>query len=133
MVKAVIQSGKRKRSIARAVAKKGKGVVRINSVKLDVYQSEFVRNMISEPVEMAGKRMDKIDINVSVEGGGPMSQAEAVRTAIAKAIVSYTDDEELKNMFMEYDRTLLVSDTRRKEPKKPLGRGARKKRQKSYR
>ncbi|HHH77981.1 MAG TPA: 30S ribosomal protein S9 [Thermoplasmatales archaeon] len=133
MVKAAVQSGKRKRSIARAVAKKGKGVVRINSVRLDVYQSELVRRMISEPVEMAGKRMDKIDISVSVEGGGPMSQAEAVRTAIAKAIVSYTDDEELKNMFMEYDRTLLVNDTRRKEPKKPLGRGARRKRQKSYR
>ncbi len=134
MVKAaVVQSGKRKSSIARAVAKKGKGVVRINSLRLDVYQSELIRNLISEPVEMAGKHMDKIDINASVEGGGPMSQAEAVRTAIAKAIVAYTNDEALRNMFMEYDRTLLVSDTRRKEPKKPLGRGARKKRQKSYR
>ncbi len=133
MVKAVVQSGKRKSSIARAVARKGKGVVRINSIRLDTYQSEIIRNLIAEPVEMAGKRMDKIDINVSVEGGGPMSQAEAVRTAIAKAITSYTDDDELKNMFMTYDRTLLVNDTRRKEPKKPLGRGARKKRQKSYR
>ncbi len=133
MVKAVIQSGKRKSSIARAVAKKGKGVVRINSVRLDVYQSEFIRNLIYEPVKMAEKHMNKIDIAVSVEGGGPMSQAEAARTAIAKAIVSYTNDEELKNMFMEYDRTLLVNDTRRKEPKKQLGRGARKKRQKSYR
>jgi len=109
MVKAVIQSGKRKSSIARAVAKKGKGVVRINSVRLDVYQSEFIRNLIYEPVKMAEKHMNKIDIAVSVEGGGPMS------------------------MFMEYDRTLLVNDTRRKEPKKQLGRGARKKRQKSYR
>jgi small subunit ribosomal protein S9 len=36
-------------------------------------------------------------------------------------------------MFKTYDRTLLVSDPRRKLPKKPLGRGARKKRQKSYR
>jgi small subunit ribosomal protein S9 len=36
-------------------------------------------------------------------------------------------------MFMEYDRTMIVSDIRRKEPKKQLGRGARKKRQKSYR
>jgi len=133
MVKAVVESGKRKSSIARAVAKKGKGVVRINSMNLDVYQSEFIRNIISEPVKMAEKHISKIDISVKVEGGGPMSQAEAARTAIAKAIVSYTNDEELKNMFMEYDRTLLVNDTRRKEPKKPLGRGARKKRQKSYR
>ncbi|RLF64366.1 MAG: 30S ribosomal protein S9 [Thermoplasmata archaeon] len=133
MVKAVVQSGKRKSSIARAVAKKGKGVVRINSMNLNVYQSEFIRNIISEPVRMAEKHINKMDISVKVEGGGPMSQAEAARTAIAKAIVSYTNDEELKNMFMEYDRTLLVNDTRRKEPKKQLGRGARKKRQKSYR
>ncbi|MEA2054637.1 MAG: 30S ribosomal protein S9 [Candidatus Thermoplasmatota archaeon] len=133
MVKAVIQSGKRKSSIARAVARKGKGVVRINSINLNACQSKFVRDFMAEPVKMAEKYMDKIDINVIVEGGGPMGQAEAARTAIAKAIVNYTDSEELKKMFMEYDRTLLVSDTRRKEPKKQLGRGARKKRQKSYR
>ncbi|RLF70576.1 MAG: 30S ribosomal protein S9, partial [Thermoplasmata archaeon] len=42
-------------------------------------------------------------------------------------------DEELKNHFLSYDRSLLVNDPRRKLPKKPLGRGARKKRQKSYR
>jgi len=62
-----------------------------------------------------------------------MSQANAVRTAIAKGLVEYTADPNLKLAFLDYDRKLLVSDSRRKEPKKPLGRGARKKRQKSYR
>lgn len=133
MVKAVMASGKRKSSIARAVAKKGTGTVRINSTNLTAYRSEFIRNMISEPLQMAGKHADKLDIRVNVEGGGPMSQAQAIRTAVAKAIVSYTENEDLKQMFMEYDRTLLVNDTRRSEPKKQLGRGARKKRQKSYR
>jgi len=133
MVNVVVQSGKRKSSIARAVARKGKGVVRINKTLLDVYQPEFMRNLLEEPIRLAEKHIKKMNIEVKVEGGGAMSQAEAARTAIAKAIVAFTNDEELKQMFIEYDRTLLVSDTRRKEPKKQLGRGARKKRQKSYR
>ncbi|MEA3557768.1 MAG: 30S ribosomal protein S9, partial [Candidatus Thermoplasmatota archaeon] len=41
--------------------------------------------------------------------------------------------EELKERYLNYDRALLVNDPRRHLPKKPLGRGARKKRQKSYR
>ena len=45
----------------------------------------------------------------------------------------YLNDQDLETLFREYDRTLIVPDTRRKLPKKPLGRGARKKRQKSYR
>ncbi len=133
MVDVVVQSGKRRSSIARAVARKGKGRIRINKMLLDVYQPEFMRNLIEEPIRLAEKHVKKMDIEVKVKGGGVMSQTEAARTAIAKAIVAFTNDEELKQMFIEYDRTLLVSDTRRKEPKKQLGRGARKKRQKSYR
>ena len=74
-----------------------------------------------------------MDINVNAYGGGIMGQADAIRTAIAKGLVEYFKDEELKKMFLEFDRSLLVNDPRRKEPKHPLGRGARKKRQKSYR
>jgi len=70
---------------------------------------------------------------VSVSGGGVMGQADAVRTAIARAILEFTKDDELREQYLAYDRTLLVNDTRVKEAKKPLGRGARKKRQKSYR
>ena len=133
MVDVVVQSGKRRSSIARAVARKGKGRIRINKMLLDVYQPEFMRNLIEEPIRLAEKHVKKMDIEVKVKGGGVMSQTEAARTAIAKAIIAFTNDEELKQMFIEYDRTLLASDTRRKEPKKQLGRGARKKRQKSYR
>jgi small subunit ribosomal protein S9 len=70
---------------------------------------------------------------VNVSGGGFMGQADASRTAIAKAMVDFLDDKELGELFKSFDRSLLVSDPRRKMPKKPLGRGARKKRQKSYR
>ena len=74
-----------------------------------------------------------VDIDVSVQGGGFMSQANAVRTAIARGLVDFTGDAGLKVQYLNYDRNLLVNDARIKESKKPLGRGARKKRQKSYR
>ncbi|HYS71895.1 MAG TPA: 30S ribosomal protein S9, partial [Thermoplasmata archaeon] len=52
---------------------------------------------------------------------------------IARGLVQYLNDEDLESLYRDYDRTLIVPDTRRKLPKNPLGRGARKKRQKSYR
>jgi small subunit ribosomal protein S9 len=88
---------------------------------------------IMEPLTLAGEKAGKVDIHVSVEGGGIMGQATAVRTAIAKGLVGFLEDDELETLYGKYDRSMLVSDPRRKLPKKPLGRGARKKRQKSYR
>ena len=82
---------------------------------------------------MAGKQTNRIDINIDVYGGGVMGQAEATRTAIARGIIEWFNDDDLQKLFQNYDRALLVNDTRRKEPKHPMGRGARKKRQKSYR
>ena len=126
-------SGKRKTAIARATVKKGKGVVRINKKPIEIYEPEIARWKIMEPLILAKKYRDTVDIEVNVSGGGFMGQAYAARTAIAKGLVEFTGDRELKELFLSYDRSLLVSDPRRKEPKKPLGRGARKKRQKSYR
>ena len=62
-----------------------------------------------------------------------MGQAEAVRTALARGILSWHNDPRIKDTYLAYDRTLLVNDSRQKESKKPHGRGARKKFQKSYR
>ena len=133
MVKVVHTSGKRKTAIARATLRSGKGRVRINSKPVEFYKPELARLKIKEPIELAGKQANRVDINVNVEGGGVMGQAEASRTAIARGIVQWFDDEKLQKLFQNYDRALLVNDTRRKEPKHPMGRGARKKRQKSYR
>ncbi len=133
MVKVVHTSGKRKTAIARATLRSGKGRVRINSKPVEFYQPELARLKIKEPIELAGKQANRVDINGNVEGGGVMGQAEASRTAIARGIVQWFDDEKLQKLFQNYDRALLVNDTRRKEPKHPMGRGARKKRQKSYR
>lgn len=131
--KVVVQSGKRKTAVARANVRKGEGRVRVNRQPLEIYEPELARLKIQEALWIADKKASKLDIDVNVQGGGYMGQADAVRTAIARGIVDYTGDEDLRAMYLAFDRTLLVNDTRRKESKKPLGRGARKKRQKSYR
>ena len=133
MAKIIHTSGKRKTAIARATLRSGKGRVRVNNKPVEFYQPELARLKIQEPLELAGKHTKRIDINISVQGGGVMGQAEASRTAIARGIVEWSGDEKLQKLFQSYDRALLVNDTRRKEPKHPMGRGARKKRQKSYR
>jgi small subunit ribosomal protein S9 len=131
--KVVNTSGKRKTAVARATVQKGKGMIRINKIPLELHEPEIARWKIFEPVTLASDVINKVNIKVNVNGGGFMSQANAVRTAIARGIVEFTDDQNLKQTFLEYDRSLLVNDPRRREAKKPLGRGARKKRQKSYR
>ena len=131
--KIVNTSGKRKTAIARATIKEGRGLIRINKKPLELYEPDIARWKILEPIALAGDIINKVNIEVNVRGGGFMSQANAVRTAIARGLVEYTGDTTLKTVYLQHDRTLLVNDPRRKEPKKPLGRGARKKRQKSYR
>ena len=131
--KVVNTSGKRKTAIARATVQKGTGLIRINKKPVELYEPEIARWKILEPIKIADKHIDNVNIDVNVNGGGFMSQASAVRTAIAKGLVDFTGDPSLKIAFLDHDRSLLVSDSRRKESKKPLGRGARKKRQKSYR
>ena len=132
-MKIVHISGKRKRAIARATLKDGKGIIKINNQLLDILEPKFARMKITEPLLLAGDLVKKIDININVAGGGIISQAEAVRLAIARVLVEYSKSNSLKETFLKYDRHLLVADTRRKEASKPNRHGqARAKRQKSY-
>jgi small subunit ribosomal protein S9 len=133
MADVVNTSGKRKEAVARCVVSTGNGKVMIYNVPIEIYTPELARLKIMEPMALAGDKATKVDVSVNVAGGGFMGQAEATRTAIAKGLVDFLKDEELEKLFKDYDRSLLISDPRRKLPKKPLGRGARKKRQKSYR
>ncbi|MEM3342223.1 MAG: 30S ribosomal protein S9 [Thermoplasmata archaeon] len=133
MAKVIVTSGKRKTAIARATVTEGKGRVRIESVPVEIYTPELARLKIMEPLIIAKEQAKNVDINVSVRGGGVMGQADAIRTAIARGLVEFHDDRTLEEIFKNYDRTLLVNDIRRKEPKHTQGRGARKRRQKSYR
>ena len=134
MVKKIIHiSGKRKRAIARATLKEGKGLVRINNHSLDTFQ-DFVKEKISEPLILAGEMAKGINIDVNVVGGGWQGQTEATRLAIARGLVEWHKSDALKKRFLEYDRHLIVADVRRNEPAKPNDSGKpRAKRQKSYR
>ena len=136
MGKIVITVGKRKRAIARAVAREGKGRIRINKIPVELIEPKYKRMKLMEPILLAGEEViSKMDIDVTVKGGGVMGQMDAARTAIGKAIVEFTGSKELRDKFLAYDRTLLVSDARRTEPHKPSRstKGPRAKRQKSYR
>lgn len=130
----IIQTtGKRKEAVARATIRKGVGRVYINDHPLEILEPEGVRQKIQEPILMVGDRWKNLDIDVNVQGGGIIGQASAVRTAVARALLAWLKDPALEEMFKHYDRSLIVNDPRRKLPKRPGGRGARKRRQKSYR
>ncbi len=125
-------SGKRKTAVARATLKKGKGRLIVNSTPIELFKPEFYALRIKEPMILAGNVANEVDINVSVFGGGFSSQTDAVRIAISKALVKHKPN--LKQVFLDYDRAMLVSDVRFKEVSKPNSQGqARSKRQKSYR
>jgi len=131
--KVTLASGKRKTSKARVVIKEGKGRVRINNTPIDLYTPDFAKDKIMEAIQLSGDYAQTVDIKVKVEGGGFMSQAEAIRMGIAKGLVKHTRSKRLRTAYLEYDRTMLAGDARRKEPKKFGGPGARRKKQKSYR
>ena len=133
-MKIVTAAGKRKRAIARATIRPGKGIVKVNNMILDVYEPKLSRLNLREPLIIAGDLIGKVNININVFGGGISSQADASRLAIAKGLVEFSKSDKLKEDFLNYDRNLLVADVRRKEPAKPNRHGqARAKRQKSYR
>jgi len=133
MVKIINSSGKKKAAVARATIKKGTGKVRINKKPIEIMEPESVKQKILEVIHLAGEVAGEVDIDVNVFGGGFMGQADATRTAIAKGLFDWTSDQDIKEAFLSSDRNLLVSDHRKKEPKKYGGKGARAKTQKSYR
>jgi small subunit ribosomal protein S9 len=134
MVKIINTSGKKKTAIARATFKEGAGRVRINKKPLEIYEPEIAKLKISEPLTLAGNDItSKIDININVQGGGVMGQANAARTAIGKGLIEWTGDIALKDAMLSYDRNIVVNDSRQKESKKFGGPGARARYQKSYR
>jgi small subunit ribosomal protein S9 len=129
----VLATGKRKAAVARATVRKGAGRVWVNDRPLELVEPELVRQKIQEPLFMVGDRARALDLTVEVRGGGIVGQASAARTAVARGLLDWLKDAELRETFKRYDRSLIVNDPRRKLPKRPGGRGARARRQKSYR
>ena len=127
-------SGKKKTAIARATVREGTGKVRIDTKPVELVDPEMAQLKILEPFRITDENLrDEVDIDVSIEGGGVMGRADAARTAIARGLVQFTNDAELRDAYMEFDRSLLVNDVRQSEAKKWGGPGARARYQKSYR
>jgi small subunit ribosomal protein S9 len=132
--KVLVVSGKRKTAVARAVVKPGAGRVRINRTPVEIFEPKIAREKIMEPLLQAGGDVWKqLDMDIKTSGGGYMGQAEAARMAVANALLKWTKSSHLRTVFTEYDRTMIVGDSRSKESKKFGGPGARAKEQKSYR
>ena len=115
--------------------------MRVNGSPIDLLEPQSLRIKVYEPVLLLGlKRFQDLDIRIRVRGGGHISQIYAIRQALCKGVVAYyqkyvneTEKREIKELLLQYDRTLLVADPRRCEPKKYGGKGARARYQKSYR
>mmetsp|Transcript_4391 Transcript_4391/g.5043 ORF Transcript_4391/g.5043 Transcript_4391/m.5043 type:complete len:144 (+) Transcript_4391:24-455(+) len=133
--------GRKKNAVAVSTCVKGKGIIRVNGRPLELVEPANLRIKLYEPILLVGgKHFKKVTMRIRVRGGGSSNQIFAIRQAMAKALLAYYqkfEDEqskrELKDLFLQYDRNLLVSDYRRCEPKKFGGKGARSRFQKSYR
>ena len=142
VIKRVQTFGKKKTSIAVAtVTKSAQCNIKVNGIPLNQILPETLRAKIFEAVHTVGsKRFSRLKFNVTVRGGGPVSQAYATRQAIAKGLVAYyqkysneIEKTAIKNAYLALDRSLLVSDPRRCEPKKWGRHSARTRFTKSYR
>jgi ribosomal protein S9 len=134
--KVIFVKSKRKRAVARASAKGGTGKIRLNGFDINIYEPIQLKRLMLEPVYVSGSTQEnarKMDIRVNVYGGGNSAQAQAVRGAIAKSIVGFSESEAIKAEYLRYDRYMLIDDVRRVEPKKFKGPKARARFQKSYR
>lgn len=133
--------GRKRTATAVALCKNGSGLIKLNGTPLDQIASETLKAKLIEPLLLIGEdKWKNLDIRLRVHGGGHVSQIYAIRQAVSKAVIAYyqkyVDEQakdEIKKVLLEYDRTLLVADPRRMEPKKFGGQGARVRRQMSYR
>lgn len=133
--------GKKKEAVSRVQiteTEPEKASVKINKKPVDIHKPEMAKEMMKEPINIAKEilgeeEVEKLKIKANTQGGGKIGQAIATRTAIGKALVKWSGSEQLKEKYMDYDRSLLVDDYRRKESKKPLRKGARARPTKSYR
>ena len=122
-------TGRRKTSAARVFISSGKGRILVNSRPLDeFFGRETSRMVVRQPLEVANL-VDKLDLKITVRGGGSSGQAGAIRHGIARALVEY--DENLRQPMRA--ACFLTRDARAVERKKVGLRKARKRPQFSKR
>merc|ERR1711872_699418 len=133
--------GRKKTATAVAYCKRGKGQIRVNGKPLTEIEPKALQQKLQEPVLLLGKdKFADVDVRIRVKGGGRIAQIYAIRQALSKSLVAfyqkYVDEQSkktIKDTLVQFDRSLLVADPRRCEPKKFGGPGARARYQKSYR
>jgi len=107
--------GRRKTSVARVYLKEGTGKITINKRDLETYfPSAILQYVVKQPLQLLGVD-GKYDIKVNLDGGGFTGQSQALRMAIARALVKVNaeDKKQLK------DNGFLTRDAREVERKKP--------------
>ncbi len=122
-------TGRRKTSSARIFMKSGQGKIEINGLEADKYLSRPTSRMIIRQPLVATSSLSKVDLMITVAGGGESGQAGAIRHGISRALVIY--DETLKAVLRESG--FLTRDSRMVERKKYGLRGARRRGQYSKR
>ncbi|PWG61241.1 30S ribosomal protein S9 [Sediminicurvatus halobius] len=107
-------TGRRKTSSARVYLRPGQGQITVNGRPLDQYFGrETARMVVRQPLELT-ETTDKLDVNVTVFGGGSSGQAGAIRHGITRALVQY--DEDMKSGLRRAG--LVTRDARMVERKK---------------
>ncbi|MCQ2311528.1 MAG: 30S ribosomal protein S9 [Paludibacteraceae bacterium] len=113
--------GRRKAAIARVYVKEGKGQITINDRALDVYfPSSILQFIVKQPLAKLGVE-EKYDIKVNLDGGGFKGQAEALRLAIARALVKI-NPEDKPALKAEGFMTRDAREVERKKPGQPKAR-----------
>jgi small subunit ribosomal protein S9 len=118
---ASIATGRRKSSSARVFLKPGKGTITVNGRPLNEFFGRKTGVMIvRQPLELV-QMVDRLDVTVSVEGGGITGQAGAIRHGITRALIEY--DPELRKPLRAAG--FVTRDAREVERKKVGRRKAR--------
>ncbi len=107
-------SGRRKTSVARVYMQAGQGNITINNRDMKSYfANELLENIVNQPLATL-EQVGQYDIQVNVKGGGIAGQAEAIRLAISKALIS--DNAEVKSALRK--EGFVTRDPRMVERKK---------------
>ena len=125
----IYATGKRKTAVARIWLKPGAGTLTVNETPADEYFERMTSRMVARQSLELLEAADKYEIRATVAGGGHSAQAEAVRHAIARALVA--EDPERRRALKRAG--YLTRDARKKERKKYGQPGARKRFQYSKR
>ena len=113
--------GRRKSAVARIFVTEGTGKITINKKDLQVYfPSSILQYVVKQPL-MALNVAEKYDIKVNLDGGGYTGQSQALRLAIARALVKINADDK-KALRAEGFLTRDAREVERKKPGQPKAR-----------